>query len=110
MFNYSQHALIGRDWHVPYMSRMGKDEFFSYVDRVYRLLRSMKPGNRLSIEKNVTPENIDLFIKVVCMYISEQTPRSDFDISFSNDCSQIICSEIHRISPQPLFTERKTDK
>jgi len=71
MADYSKHRLQNWEWYYDYRSRMGKEAFEQYVNRVYTLLLSMKPGSFLSVDKNVTPENIDLFIKICCMYIQE---------------------------------------
>jgi hypothetical protein len=75
---------------------MGKEAYEKYVNDIYKFLLAMQPGNFLSIEKNVKPENIDLFIKVCCMFIQEQqassTPRK-FYHTFSDDYAEIRCKK-----------------
>ena len=97
MPDYSQHRLQDWAWYFDYRSQMGKEKFYRYINRVYRLLMSMKPGSYLSIEKNVKPENIDLFIKTVCMFISEQQNLKQSKttcIEFNDSYTEIKCNSL----------------
>ena len=97
MADYSQHIMRDWGWYNEYRARMGKEACDQYVSNVYKLLLSMQPGSFFSIEKNVNPENRDLFIKICCMFIQEQFmsehPR-DFHHSFNEDYTEIRCVEI----------------
>jgi len=84
MPDYSQHRLNNWEWYYTYRSQMGADNYDRYVSSVYQMLSAMKTGSFFKIEKNVRPENIDLFIKVCCMYILETK-----GYEFSNDYSII---------------------
>jgi hypothetical protein len=66
-------ACIPRDWdwYEAYKSRMGAEALGCYIDRVYTFMRNMQPGSFFRLEGNVKPENIDLFVKVCCLFISE---------------------------------------
>lgn len=43
----------------------------SYVDRVWKLLMSLKPGDVVVVEKLTKPETRDLFIEVAKWYMRE---------------------------------------
>ena len=83
MPDYSRHRLLNWEWYHQYRSRMGVDNCDRYINSVYRMLSAMKPGSFFIIEKNVRPENIDLFIKVCCMYILESTGAYEFSNDYS---------------------------
>jgi len=76
MPDYSNHRLQNWEWYTEYRSRSGREPLLQYINTVYKLLMNMKPGSYFNIEKNVRPENIDLFIKICCMFIQEQTVSS----------------------------------
>jgi hypothetical protein len=83
---------------------MGKAALSKYVCEVYKHLYSMNPDSFFSIEKNVKPENMDLFIKISCMFIHEQQMSSaprNFNHTFNVDCSEIRCVKLH-------YSEKKT--
>ena len=74
---------------------MGKEAFDKYVNQVYEVLLSMKPGKFLSIDENVKSENIDLFIKICCMFISEQSVSAEpsgFCHIFNDEFTEIKCN------------------
>lgn len=76
---------------------MGKESYEKYINNVYILLLGMQPDQFFSIEKNVKPENRDLFIKVCCMFIQEQNmskKERNFHHSFSTDYTQIKCVKL----------------
>jgi hypothetical protein len=76
-------------WIQTYKDRMGNKAFKEYVNSVYKRLMEMKVGDRFSIDKNVRPENTELFIKIGCMFIRE----GFCDYEFSNDYKSIIRHE-----------------
>ena len=93
MTDYSQHRPPDWEWYHAYRSRMGAEAFGKYLNDVYRMLSGMKPGSFFSIEKNVRSENIDLFIKICCMFIDEQVRAGPADVChcFNPDYSIIKC-------------------
>jgi hypothetical protein len=97
MPDLSKHLMQNWEWCQAYRSQMGKEAYNQYVGNVYTLLLNMQPDTYFSIEKNVKPANIDLFVKVCCMFIQEQfmsdRPRN-FCHSFSPDYTEIRCVPI----------------
>lgn len=89
MESYSIYRLTDWDWVNAYKSRMGNEEFHYYVNSVYEMLLNMTPGDSVEIEKTVKTENTELFIKIVCMFITEQHENYDF----SNDYKIIRCHD-----------------
>ena len=100
MPDYSKHRLQNWEWYTQYRSEMGDIAFQQYVNRCYVILQTMQPGGYLVIDKNVRPENVDLFIKICCMFIDEHNRFSQARLSyeFKSDYSEIRCfsHEIHR--------------
>ena len=62
-----------------------------FVYRVYHFLDSLVVGESVVVEDITDDKTIDIFIKVVCMYISYRNPRSieESYILFSDDYSRI---------------------
>jgi hypothetical protein len=52
-----------------------------YMNRVYLMLIDAKPGDRIEIDKIVTPANLRKFISCVCLYIWD-TDRAEFDCAY----------------------------
>ena len=67
--DYSQYRLTNWDWTDQYKKSMGETEYFAYKDKVVSLLDTLQPGYFYDIENNVSTENIDLFMKICCMWI-----------------------------------------
>ena len=98
MPDYTKHLLKNWEWSDEYRSRMGKEAYWKYVHEIYNMLLSRQPDSFFSIKKNVKPENVDLFIKVCCMFILEQslsTVRRNFRYTFNRDCTEIRYVELH---------------
>lgn len=89
MESYSIYRLTDWGWIETYKVRMGSEEFRYYVNTVYEMLLRMSPGDSFEIEKAVKTENIELFIKTVYMFITEQHDNYDF----SNDYKIIRCHD-----------------
>jgi len=98
MPDYSEHIMKNWEWGEQYRSRLGKENYWKYVNDVLDMLSNMKPDSYFSIEKNVKPENRDLFIKVCCRFMQEQfmsdQPR-DFCHSFNANCTEVQCIKLH---------------
>lgn len=56
---------------LKYSKEMDEPERQEYVNRVYRFILDMKPGQKMTIAKMVKKENVDLFVAVVKMMILE---------------------------------------
>ncbi|MDR0681744.1 MAG: hypothetical protein LBG15_07855 [Dysgonamonadaceae bacterium] len=98
MNNNSQYITQSWEWCKDYRSRMGKESYEAYVNKVYTLLLNMRPNTYFSIGKNVSPENLDLFIKICCMFIQEQFLSDrcrDYHHTFSPDYREIRCVSLH---------------
>jgi hypothetical protein len=82
------------DWCKEYRQSLGAEAIEQYVNSVYRMILSMAPDTYFSIEKNVKPENTDLFIKVCCMFIQEEsascTDRERVH-TFNAACTEFKC-------------------
>ena len=76
--DYSQYRLTNWDWTDQYKKSMGETAYFAYKDKVVALLDALQPGYFYDIENNVSSQNIDLFIKICCMWIST---NSNYDLS-----------------------------
>jgi len=98
MPDYSEHIMKNWEWCEQYRSRLGREAYWKYVNKVIELLIDMKPDSFFSIEKNVKPENRDLFIKVCCVFIQEQFMSDqpmDFCHSFNSECTEIRCIKLY---------------
>lgn len=65
-------------------------KFEPFLRKVYKCLTELKEGESFDIEANVCAENRELFIKIGCSYILEESQnRGTFDswIEASNDYS-----------------------
>ena len=97
MPDFSEHIMKNWEWCEQYRSRLGEEAYRTYVNKVIDLLTGMKPESYFSIEKNVTPENRDLFIKVCCMFMHAQytsdAPR-DVCHGFNSDCTEVLCEKL----------------
>ena len=54
----------------------------AYVNKVYGLIEQIKPGMFITIDKLVSEQNLNMFIKSVCLYIIETKANN---IEFSNN-------------------------
>jgi len=98
MPDYTNHIMKNWDWCAEYRFRLGKEAFYKYVDNVYTLLSEMKSESFFSIEKNVKPENRDLFIKCCCMFMQEQFMSEvsrEFCHGFNRECTEVRCMKLY---------------
>jgi hypothetical protein len=90
--------MTNYDWHEEYAKQRGREAYRKFINDVYQLLLKMQPGSFFQIEGNVKPENIDLFIKVCCLFIEEMRAAKkgckieDYYV-FSDDYTKIIHHE-----------------
>ena len=69
------------DWLMHYAQKMTEPALGEYIGRIERRLSQMYPGTEWYYPREVKPENMDLFIKTVAMYIEQGHP----EFEFSND-------------------------
>ena len=81
MNDLSMYVLHSYQEIEAFQQSMGKEAFCTYRDKIYSRLMGMKRGDELNIPKIVKRENLELFIKVVCLFISE----GGYTYSFSQD-------------------------
>ena len=62
---------------------MGKEAFGAYRDKVYTRLMRMTAGDIIDVQKIVRRENLEVFIKVVCLFISEGNGDYSFSSNFN---------------------------
>ena len=87
MAGYEQYRMTDWGWVEIYQQKMGSEQFRSYRDDVYALLLRMKPGDSFDIDTKVKVENIDLFIKIVCSFITE----NNYNYDFTTDYKKVRC-------------------
>jgi hypothetical protein len=85
MDTFAQYRLNDYSFIGEYEQRMGKENFRKYRDDVYIHLTNMKPGEKFSVEQKLRAENIDLFIKIVCLFILD----NHYDYEFTNDYKHV---------------------
>ena len=85
MDSYAHCRLNNWSWMQQYRDQLGDAEYTHYIDTVYTALMNMKIGHRFVIANNVKSENIDLFIKITCMFILE----GNYEYEFTNDYKAI---------------------
>ena len=98
MTDYTEHIMKNWEWCEKYRSRLGVTHYNKYVNDVISLLWDMQPDTFFSIEKNVKPENLDLFIKVCCMFMHTQynsQQHRDVCHGFNADCTEVRCISLH---------------
>ena len=89
MTDYSSHRLNDDSELKIYMADMPR--YLKFVRRVYALLDALAIGEGLEVAHVVKPENLDVFIKVVCCYIIHMNPiRKDSFIEFNKEYTIII--------------------
>jgi len=72
--NLSHNALLSLadpTWINDYITKMGEPAFWQYKHKLYAFLDKLEVGQTISVEAWAKPETVDLFIKIVCCYISE---------------------------------------
>ena len=105
MAGYEQYRMTDWGWVETYQHKMGIEQFRTYRDEVYALLLRMKPGESFDIDAKVKVENIDLFIKIVCSFITEDNNNYDF----TNDYKKVRCHAKGDLeSCRHKISERKT--
>ena len=94
--NFSTYRLTSLDQLEPYKEKLTPGGFFQFARRVYDRLFAMKPGETFDIEKKVSEENRDLFIKIACCYIIDGHSH----ILFNDTFTILKCYQSHIKSTQ----------
>ena len=74
MIDLSKHrlnSLTDDSWIKHYSELMGENKLYEYRNLIYSKLYSLEVGQSISVIEWVKPENYDLFIKIVCCFMSE---------------------------------------
>ena len=71
MTDLTPHLPQDDRWVDDYAARLGWDTVCRYYDRVFLRLLAMRPGEELSVVREVRPDNYDLFLKCACTAIRE---------------------------------------
>jgi hypothetical protein len=82
--SYRKYRMEDYEWIGTYKERMGAEGFREYRDRVYEMLHAMKPGTVFTIDLYVREYNLDLFIKIVCLFITEGNSCWEFSDDYKN--------------------------
>jgi hypothetical protein len=61
--------------------KIGEVKFYAYYDTVRIIIKNLQPGAFYDIVANVRPENIEVFIKCVCLYIRRTAGDCNFVLS-----------------------------
>lgn len=60
-------------WVDEYMKSMGTQAYCEYEKKVNDALDNLTPGHYYNIERDVPEEKLDLFIKLCCSYILQNS-------------------------------------
>lgn len=80
-------------------------ESYTYMNRVYMHLLLLYPGSTIDIAATVKPENLERFIKLVCLFMYENPA---YNVQFSNDYLQVIRKQ--GIPAKKENKEKETEK
>ena len=85
----SQYRLNDWEWVDRLMAEFGKEEFWSYLNKVWKAIEDLLPQQFYSLHQ-VPPEKHELFIKFGCLYIIDHGGCERCGIQFSDSYTQII--------------------
>lgn len=77
------------DWYQAYIDEMGRDSFLRYYNRVFLRLMDMKPGDKLMVLKEVSPDNYKLFIRCAVMAVNELASYDIYSFDFEQGATVI---------------------
>lgn len=66
--DYSKYMLNDPSEIEPYKNKMGENGFFKYAFGIYEYFSKMSIGSIFDITNGVENKNIELFIKIACLY------------------------------------------
>lgn len=69
----------------PFKEKMGEKSFFRYGIRIYERLNQITRDKPFDVKKNVKTENLELFIKIACLFMADYPGLA----SFNNDFTKI---------------------
>ncbi|MDR2913458.1 MAG: hypothetical protein LBV74_01250 [Tannerella sp.] len=99
--DYSQYRINSVRELDSYLKGETREWFLDRLNKVYGLLMNMKPLDLLSIEKNVSPENREIFVKLACQFIAE----GNSDYEFTPDWQAV-----RRLKEKPEESIRRSNK
>ena len=92
MENLTRYIPQNDEWMKDVSASMGGDKLIEYYNRVFLRLYGMEKGECLYILHEVTPDNYQLFIRVVCTVINELIGYGIYEFSLENNAT-IVCRE-----------------
>jgi hypothetical protein len=99
----SKHRLYSIHELDPYIDLMGPKAYIEYNDKLFGTLDRLQPGAAFHFLKVVKQENIDLFIKLCCLYI-----RSNGDYDMAEDFTFIKRQRAFTAYQPPKHLRRDT--
>jgi len=83
MNDYSAFCMKDWKWYEDYKAKMGYKALYEYRNRLQQKLDNMKDGDILIVDRVAKKENIELFIKCVCVYIITGHGSCSFNNTFT---------------------------
>lgn len=94
----SKYRLINYDWFPVYYEKIGHEEFWTYVQKVYKSLENLHPMQHYNIINSISEDMQELFIKIGCMYILDFGGCEACGIQFSDDYTKIMRFKTYTLS------------
>lgn len=85
----SQYKIQDWQWVDKTIAEVGKDDFWSFMNKVWSAIEKLCPAQFYNIEKSVPKERQELFIKFGCLYILDHGGCDACGIQFSEDYTKI---------------------
>ena len=67
--DFSEYRLKHPSEIDQYKNQMGEKEFYSYAISIYKHLANMIRDAKFDIAKKVSKKNLEMFIKIICLYM-----------------------------------------
>lgn len=83
--DFSHYRMNNYSWIDNYKEKLGVDTFRKFQNAVYDWLLKLKKGESIDMvsNKQITDQNRDLFIKTVCLFISEGNGDYEFNEKYT---------------------------
>lgn len=88
-YGLSHYKLTEWSWVDRYIEQMGTEDFFLYLNNVYKSIEALFPMQHYNILKSVPAEKQDLFVKCGCLYIQEHGGIDKSGVKFSIDYTEL---------------------
>lgn len=83
--DFSHYRMNNYFWIDSYIGKIGSETFYKFQNTVYNWLMNLKKGESIDVMQNerITDKNRDLFIKTVCLFISEGNSNYEFNENYT---------------------------